>query len=86
MRKTLTQAVQDARIDKSFSLSRYEIRCDKCGRFFKHGPGSSWVCVPSTDVNSGEERERCAACTFAYGPCKPFGDYVESVVCGEYTE
>jgi hypothetical protein len=62
------------------------MRCDKCGRFFKPGPGTSWVCVPDTEVNSGEERERCAKCTLDHGRCRPFGNYVEELVCGVYDE
>ena len=57
--------------------------CDKCGRFFVTGmPGTSWVHVPDSDVSWGENRERCARCTEKHGPAKPFGNYVEELVCG----
>lgn len=57
--------------------------CDKCGRFTVPGsPGTSWVCVPYTDVNTGDERERCASCTAKYGPARARGDYVRHLVEG----
>lgn len=63
--------------------AKYQPRCDCCGRFVLPGaPGSSWVNVPFTDNNAGDERERCAACTKKHGPAKAMPGYVEHLVCG----
>ncbi len=57
--------------------------CDRCGRFTIPGaPGTSWVCVPYSDVSSGDERNRCAPCTKKHGPAQAFGDYVRHLVEG----
>lgn len=63
--------------------AKYQPRCDCCGRFVLPGlPGSSWVNVPFTDINTGDERERCAACTKKHGPAKAMPGYVEHFVQG----
>ena len=57
--------------------------CDTCGRFVNPGQvGSSWVCVPYSDVSMGDERYRCARCTQARGPAQAMGDYVRHLVEG----
>lgn len=57
--------------------------CDKCGRFVLPGaPGTSWVMVPSTDVNFGDERDRCARCTEKHGPALCSPDYRRDLCCG----
>jgi len=61
----------------------YQPRCDKCGRFVVSGAaGGSWVMVPATDWNMGDERERCAACTEKYGQARCSPAYVEAICCG----
>ena len=63
--------------------AKYQPRCDCCGRFVLPGsPGSSWVNVPFTDINAGDERERCAACTKKHGSAKAMPGYVEHLVQG----
>jgi hypothetical protein len=63
--------------------AQWQPRCDCCGRFVLPGsPGSSWVNVPFTDINAGDERERCAACTKKHGPAKAMPGYVEHLVQG----
>jgi hypothetical protein len=66
---------------------REQWRCDRCGRFVTPGvPGSSWVQVPDSDINAGDERERCAACTRNYGPAKCGPGYVKRLCCGVVPE
>jgi hypothetical protein len=57
--------------------------CDCCGRFVLPGaPGTSWVRVPSTDVNYGDERDRCARCTEKHGPALCSPEYRRALCCG----
>ena len=57
--------------------------CDRCGRFTLPGaPGSSWVNVPYTDVNYGDERERCPSCTEKHGPALCSPSYRRDLCCG----
>ena len=66
--------------------AKFQLRCDKCGRFVLAGqPGSSWVMVPGTDWDYGDERERCAACTAKYGPATCNSGYVKELCCGVVT-
>lgn len=63
--------------------AQYQTRCDCCGRFVRPGsPGSSWVMVPCSDVSTGDERERCAACTDKHGPAACGPGYVKELCCG----
>ena len=64
-------------------------RCDICGRFMTIGsPGTSWVRVPGIDVPGwvgGDERDRCARCTSAFGRAMPMrapGEVKYDMVCG----
>lgn len=64
-------------------MAQYQTRCDCCGRFVRPGiPGGSWVMVPATDWNSGDERERCPACTEKHGQAHCGPGYVERLCCG----
>ena len=68
---------------------RYSIlpNCDKCGRFMVPGlPGTSWLHVPDTEVNTGEDADRCVKCTAKHGPLRPAGVYVLLLVCGTIPE
>lgn len=63
--------------------AQYQPRCDCCGRFVVPGAeGGSWVMVPATDWNAGDERERCAACTEKHGMAHCGPGYVEHLCCG----
>ena len=63
--------------------AKWQTRCDCCGRFMLAGsPGSSWVMVPATDMNSGDERERCHACTKKHGAAQAGPGYVTHFVQG----
>lgn len=63
--------------------AQWQTRCDCCGRFLRPGePGGSWVMVPATDWNSGDERERCQACTEKHGQAYCGPGYVEHLCCG----
>ncbi len=59
-------------------------KCDKCGRFFSPSKGGSWLFVPDSDVNMGEERERCSGCTEKHGALTTGGRYVDAICCGVY--
>lgn len=75
-------ATQDSRMPRGWQ-AQYQTRCDCCGRFVRPGaPGSSWVMVPATDWNSGDERERCPACTEKHGPATCGPQYVARLCCG----
>lgn len=66
--------------------AEWQTRCDCCGRFVRPGtPGGSWVMVPATDWNSGDERERCPACTEKHGQAHCGPGYVEHLCCGMNT-
>ena len=57
--------------------------CDRCGCFMVPGsPGSSWVNVPHTDVNIGDERDRCARCTKRWGPARCSSGFVRELCEG----
>ena len=63
--------------------AKYQPRCDCCGMFVKPGAeGGSWVMVPGTDWNAGDERERCPACTKKHGMARCGPGYVEHLCCG----
>ena len=63
--------------------AQYQPRCDCCGKFTRPGtPGGSWVMVPATDWNAGDERERCPACTTKHGMARCSTGYVEHLCCG----
>lgn len=50
---------------------KYDIRCDKCGRFFPYlMMGSSQLFVPSSDVSYEECYYRCLKCTNKHGAPK----------------
>lgn len=75
-------ATREARNPRGWQ-AKYQARCDCCGRFVLNGqPGSSWVRVPFTDVNPGDERDRCAACTQKRGPARAAPGYVAHLVEG----
>lgn len=47
---------------------KYDIRCDRCGRFFPYlMQGSSQLFVPSSDVSNEECYYRCYRCTSKHG-------------------
>ena len=63
--------------------AQHQPRCDCCGRFVLPGTeGGSWVMVPATDWNAGDERERCAKCTAKHGMAHCGPGYVEHLCCG----
>ena len=75
-------ATQGSRMPRGWQ-AQYQTRCDCCGRFVRPGqPGSSWVMVPETDWNRGDERERCPACTEKHGPATCGPQYVAHLCCG----
>jgi ribosomal protein S14 len=56
---------------------RYDIRCDKCGRFinskeFKKKGGASECFVPDSEVSTEEISYRCKKCTKEHGMVKAF--------------
>lgn len=62
-------------------------KCDWCGRFMRPGaPGTSWVHVPYTDANPGDERDRCAFCTRYRGPAVCGPQYRRDLCCGRVPE
>lgn len=64
-------------------FAKWQPRCDCCGRFVIPGsPGSSWVHVPDSHVSTGDDRDRCAACTDSHGPAQAAPGYVEHLVQG----
>jgi len=63
--------------------AQWQTRCDCCGKFVRPGAhGGSWVMVLATDWNSGDERERCPACTEKHGQAHCGPGYVEHLCCG----
>ncbi|MCK5608368.1 hypothetical protein KAR91_41180 [Candidatus Pacearchaeota archaeon] len=57
----------------SYCETSNRIRCDSCGRYFKHmEKGSSWLEVPDSFVSFEEHVENCKACTDQYGKPLPF--------------
>lgn len=63
--------------------AHFRPRCDKCGRFVWVGePGGSWVMVPETDCNVGDERERCPVCTAKHGQARCEAMFVAQICCG----
>lgn len=52
-------------------MAKYDIKCDKCGRFFPYCmAGSSQLFVPSSDVSNEECYYRCLTCTNKHGSPK----------------
>ena len=56
---------------------RYDVRCDKCGRFinskeFKKKGGASECFVPDSEVSTEEISYRCKKCTKKHGIAKAY--------------
>jgi hypothetical protein len=52
-------------------MSRYDFRCDACGKFMTAQKGSSWVFVPDSLLTTEENSQRCVLCTKKYGKITP---------------
>ena len=62
-------------------MSKYSIKCDKCGKFIPHkqlhaNGGGSGCFIPDSEVSYEEIGYRCKNCTSNFGKIRPrqFGD------------
>lgn len=66
----------------SYDFHSNSLRCDRCGRYMRREPGTSWLFVPFSDMSREEQEDRCISCTAKYGKPMPHQHVVEHLCCG----